>query len=203
MFRVESKKFSCWLHCLQSLYTTFCFLSPVRLTLTLTLTSRVLGTSCCVLLLQVLYRMKKLLSGVKRALSSNLSSRGSGSCSADNGSQDSRSSSFMPSSHETAGSCRYLTHDDVLVSMDGDDISIRTTNVTPSFEAKTRCTSYVCPGSSCHTYGQNVNIENQCLQYISCITRILYLHRRLLTLSSSSSGTSQPHRQSTGGNARL
>jgi hypothetical protein len=25
--------------------------------------------------------------------------------------------------------------------------------VTPSFEAKTRCSSYICPGSSCHTYG--------------------------------------------------
>jgi hypothetical protein len=32
--------------------------------------------------------------------------------------------------------------------------------VTPGFKAKTRCSSYVCPGSSCHTYGQNVNTEN-------------------------------------------
>jgi hypothetical protein len=48
----------------------------------------VLGTSYCVLLLQVLCRMKKLLSGVKRALLSSLSSRGSSSCSGDNGSQD-------------------------------------------------------------------------------------------------------------------
>jgi hypothetical protein len=38
-----------------------------------------------------------------------------------------------------------------------------TTSVTLSFKAKTRCSLYVCPGSSCHTYGQNVNIENQCL----------------------------------------
>jgi hypothetical protein len=38
--------------------------------------------------------------------------------------------------------------------------------VTPGFKAKTRCSSYVCPGSSCHTYGQNVNTENQCLYYI-------------------------------------
>jgi hypothetical protein len=43
------------------------------------LTPRVLGTSYYVLLLQVLCRMKKLLSGVKRALSSSPSNRGSGS----------------------------------------------------------------------------------------------------------------------------
>jgi hypothetical protein len=34
------------------------------------------------------------------------------------------------------------------------------------FKAKTRCSSYVCPGSSCHTYGQNVSTEYQCLYYI-------------------------------------
>jgi hypothetical protein len=49
-----------------SLHNPF-FLPPIRLTLMLT--PRVLGTSCYVLLLQVLCRMKKLLSGVKRALS--------------------------------------------------------------------------------------------------------------------------------------
>jgi hypothetical protein len=27
----------------------------------------------------------------------------------------------------------------------------------PIFKAKTRCSSYVYPGSSCHTYGQNVS----------------------------------------------
>jgi hypothetical protein len=31
---------------------------------------------------------------------------------------------------------------------------------------KTRCSSYVCPGSSWHTYGQNVSTEYQCLYYI-------------------------------------
>jgi hypothetical protein len=47
-------------------------------------------------------------------LSSGPSSRGSSSRSSDNGSQDSLwSSSFMPSLHETAGSSRYLAHDDV------------------------------------------------------------------------------------------
>jgi hypothetical protein len=36
----------------------------------------------------------------------------------------------------------------------------------PVFKTKTRCSSYVCPGSSCHTYGQNVSTEYQCLYYI-------------------------------------
>jgi hypothetical protein len=36
----------------------------------------------------------------------------------------------------------------------------------PVFKAKTRCSSYVCPGSSCHTYGQNVSTEYQWLYYI-------------------------------------
>jgi hypothetical protein len=41
-----------------------------------------------------------------------------------------------------------------------------TTLSHPVFKAKTRCSSYVCPGSSCHTYGQNVSTEYQCLYYI-------------------------------------
>jgi hypothetical protein len=91
----------------------------------LTLTSRVLGTSWCVLLLQVLCRMKKLLSGVKRVLSSGPSNRGSGSRSGDNGSQDSpRSSSFVPSLHGTAGSSRYIAHDDYPEATGGSGISI-------------------------------------------------------------------------------
>jgi hypothetical protein len=45
--------------------------------------------------------------------------------------------------------------------------------VTPGFKAKTRCSSYVCPGSSCHTYGQSVNIENHCLYYIISYYKIL------------------------------
>jgi hypothetical protein len=55
--------------------------------------------------------------------------------------------------------------------------------VTPGFKIKTRCLSYVCLGSSFHTYDQNVNTENQCLYYINFITRILSLHRRLYQLS--------------------
>jgi hypothetical protein len=82
----------------------------------LTLTPRVLGTSCCVVLLQVLCRMKKLLSGVKQALSSSLSSRGFGSRSSDNELQDSpQSLSFMPSPHGTMGSSRYLAHDNISI----------------------------------------------------------------------------------------
>jgi hypothetical protein len=34
------------------------------------------------------------------------------------------------------------------------------------FKTKTRCSSYVCSGSSCHTYGQNVSTKYQCLYYI-------------------------------------
>jgi hypothetical protein len=79
--------------------------------------------------------MKKLLSGVKRVLSSDPSSRGSGSYSGDNGSQDSpRSSSFMPSSHGTAGSSRYLPHDDIYEITDDNDISIRTTEEMEKYE---------------------------------------------------------------------
>jgi hypothetical protein len=96
----------------------------------------VLGTSCSVLLLQVLCRIKKLLSGVKRALLSVPYNRGSSSHSGDNGSQDSlRSSSFMPSLHGTVGSSRYLTHDDIPEAMDGDDISICTTEEMEKYES--------------------------------------------------------------------
>jgi hypothetical protein len=112
----------------------------------------VLGTSYCVLLLQVLCRMKKLLSGVKRALSSGPSSRGSGSHSSDNGSQDSsQSSSFMPSPHETKGSSHYLAHDDVLAATDGNDISIRTTKEMERYESLRR-------QEFAHTHVYDVNL---------------------------------------------
>jgi hypothetical protein len=118
----------------------------------LTLTPRVLGTSCCVLLLQVLCRMKKLLSGVKQVLSSGPSSQGSGSCSGDNGSQDSpRSSSFVSSPHGTAGSSRYLAHDDIPKAMDGDDISIRTTEEMEKYES-------LCRREFAHTRVYDVNL---------------------------------------------
>jgi hypothetical protein len=62
----------------------------------LTLTPRVLGTSCCVLLLQVLCRTKKLIGGVKQAFSFGPSSRGSGSRSGDESQHFAWSSSFVP-----------------------------------------------------------------------------------------------------------
>jgi hypothetical protein len=80
--------------------------------------------------------MKKLLCGVKRAFSSGPSSRGSGSRSCDNGLQDSpRSSSFMPSLHETMGSSRYLTHDDIPETTNSDDVSIHTTEEMEKYES--------------------------------------------------------------------
>jgi hypothetical protein len=114
------------------------------------LTPRVLGTSCCVLLLQVLCRMKKLLSGVKQALSSSPSSRGSRSRSGGNESQDSlRSSSFVPLL--TTGSSRYLAHDNVPEAMDGDNISICTTNEMEKYES-------LCNREFAHTHVDDVNL---------------------------------------------
>jgi hypothetical protein len=72
--------------------------------------------------------MKKLLGGVKQAFLSGPSSLGSSSHSNDRRSQDSpRSSSFVPSSHGTVGSSRYLAHDDVPEATNSNNISIRTT----------------------------------------------------------------------------
>jgi hypothetical protein len=69
-------------------------------------------------------------------LSSDSSSRGSGSRSGDNGSQDSpRSSSFMPSPHGTAGLSHYLAHDDIPEATDDDDISIRSTEEMEKYES--------------------------------------------------------------------
>jgi hypothetical protein len=80
--------------------------------------------------------VKKLLNGVKRAISSGPSSQGSGSRSGDNRPQDSPwSSSFVPSPHRTAGSSRYLAHDDVPEATDGDDISIHTTKEMEKYES--------------------------------------------------------------------
>jgi hypothetical protein len=80
--------------------------------------------------------MKKLLSGMTQSLSSGPSSRGSSSCSSDNGSQDSpRSSSFVPSPHGTVGLSRYFAHDDDPMATDGDDISIRSTEETEKYES--------------------------------------------------------------------
>jgi hypothetical protein len=81
-------------------------------------------------------QMKMLLSGVKLALSSGLSSRGSSLRSGGNGSQDSPwSSSFVPSPHKTVESSCYLAHDDAPVATDGNDISIRTTKEVNRYES--------------------------------------------------------------------
>jgi hypothetical protein len=69
-------------------------------------------------------------------LSSGPSSRGSGSRSGDNGSQHSPwCSSFVPWPHETTGSSHYLAHVDVPVAMDGNDISIYTTEEMEKYES--------------------------------------------------------------------
>jgi hypothetical protein len=154
VFGVESRKFSCKPHLLQSLFTAPCFLPPVRLTLMLT--PRVLGT-CCVLLLQVLCRMKKWIGGVKRVFTSGPSSRGSSSRSG-NGSQDStRSSSFMPSPHETGGSICYPAHDNVPMATDSDDISIHITVEMEKYESiHHREFAHTCIG-----------VHNPTLEYVS------------------------------------
>jgi hypothetical protein len=102
----------------------------------LMLTPRVLGTFVCVLLLQELCRMRRLLSGVKQALSSGPSSQGYGSHSSDNRSQSlAWSSSFMPSPHKTTGSSHYLAQGDVPITVDNDDVSIRTTVEMEKYES--------------------------------------------------------------------
>jgi hypothetical protein len=96
--------------------------------------------------------MKKLLSGVKQALSSGPSSRASSSRSGDIGSQDSpQSLSFMPSPHGTAGSSLYLAHDDVLVATADDDISIHTTKEVEKYES-------LCHREFAHTHVYDVNL---------------------------------------------
>jgi hypothetical protein len=117
----------------QALYTTPCFLPPIRLTLMLT--PRVLGSCYCVLLLQVLCRMKKLIGGVKRAFSSGPSSRGFGSHSGVGSHDFAWSLSFVPSPHETGGSIRYLAHDDVPMATDGDDVSICSTEEMDKYDS--------------------------------------------------------------------
>jgi hypothetical protein len=47
------------------------------------------------------------------------------------------------------------------------------------FKIKTKCSSYECSGSSGHTYGQNVNAENQYLYNINFVTRDIVFTRRL------------------------
>jgi hypothetical protein len=79
--------------------------------------------------------MKELIGGVKQAFSSCTSSQGSSSCSSDGSQYSARSSSFVPSPHETGRSIHYLAHDDIPMTMDGDDISIRRTEEMDKYES--------------------------------------------------------------------
>jgi hypothetical protein len=72
--------------------------------------------------------------------------------------------------HWARGGGRWLSHHNITMSARWLDMRpwavVGRRHVShPVFKAKTRCSSYVCPGSSCHTYGQNVSTEYQCLYY--------------------------------------
>jgi hypothetical protein len=77
--------------------------------------------------------------------------------------------------------------------------------VTLGFKIKIRCSSYVCPGLSCHTYDQNVNTENQCLCHINFITWDIVFTRRLYRLSHQAveKQSNPTGNQPGGGNANL
>jgi hypothetical protein len=79
--------------------------------------------------------MKKLIGGVKRAFLSGPSSQGSASRSGDESQDSAWSSSFVLLPHKTRGSIRYLAHDDVPMAMDGDDISIHSTEEMEKYES--------------------------------------------------------------------
>jgi hypothetical protein len=115
------------------------------------LTPRVLGTFVSMLLL-VLCRMRRMLSGVKRALLSGPSSQSSGSHPSDSKLQSSVwSLSFVPSSHETIGSGRYLAQGDVPMTTDNNDISICTTTEMEKYES-------LCHREFAHTHVDDVNL---------------------------------------------
>jgi hypothetical protein len=78
-----------------------------------------------------------LLSGLRRSISSSLSSRGSSSRFGDNGSQDSPwSLSLMPLLHRTAGSSYYPAHVDIPEATDSDHISICTTEEMEKYKSR-------------------------------------------------------------------
>jgi hypothetical protein len=57
----------------------------------------------------------------------------------------------VPSPYRTAGLSRYLTHDDVLEAMDGDDVSICTTEEMEKYESLRR-------REFAHTHVYDVNL---------------------------------------------
>jgi hypothetical protein len=53
------------------------------------------------------------------------------------------------------------------ITLQHEHFSHHSENVShPNFKSKIRCSSYVCPRSSCHIYGQNISTEYQCIYYI-------------------------------------
>jgi hypothetical protein len=60
----------------------------------------------------------------------------------------------VPSPHETAGSSHYLAHDDVPVAMDGNDISIHTTEEIEKYES-------LCDREFAHTRIYDVNLHER------------------------------------------
>jgi hypothetical protein len=45
---------------------------------------------------------------------------------------------------------------------------------------KTTCSLYVCLGSSCNTYGHNLNTENQCLYFINFLTNNIFFTQKTI-----------------------
>jgi hypothetical protein len=89
----------------------------------------------------------------------------------------------IPSSHCFSPALRYPNSEPRATPHRSSPATAFTTvAVTPGFKAKTRCSSYVCPGSGCHTYGQNVNTENQYLYYIVSYYKYLLQVLNLLNL---------------------
>jgi hypothetical protein len=114
----------------------FVFLSPIRLTLTLT--PRVLGTLACVCCFcECFCRMKKLSHGLKMIFSPSTSHHGLGSHSLSDGmSLNSRQfSSSMPAQHEATPSSHHLVHMEMPPIDDDDDISTRNHEELARFES--------------------------------------------------------------------
>jgi hypothetical protein len=93
---------------------------------------------------------------------------------------------FQQSVYKAAVYRRGRGHSVILVGTYVNDLIItgmEEANVTPYFKIKTKCSSYVSPGSIYHTYDRNVKIEYQCLYYIHFVTWNIVFTRRLGRLS--------------------
>jgi hypothetical protein len=118
------------------------------------LTPRVLDTFCCVLFLQVLCKMKKLLGGVKRAFSSGPSHRGSSSCSNNYRSQDTpQSSSFVPSPKSVGKSSLYAFSLIFLMTLNGPSaLGINLDYLKSENRSFLRCNQTKSPGSKSNCF---------------------------------------------------